>query len=353
MFLAKKILIFRTLVKTTNLSFVKHRELRQFVKSVQVLPPLEKKLNAENVVPQQLEPIPSPLSLVDPANPPEILPNFPPAFNFAAYVNKSESLQQLLKLGVDLSKIEKRKGLPQFVLKLDFEKDIQPHLLFLTDNGVPADLLGQIITKNPLIFKESLENLNVRINYLEAKRFKKEQIVRIITNNPFWLMFPTTRIDRRLGHFQQNFKLSGDDIRFLATKMPRLITFQMEHIKKNTFCIKEEMGFDEDEVKCLLLSKPKLWMLKADDLIERFDYVHRKMEIPHSQIIQFPEILTSREYRIRQRHEFLKYLGKAQYDPSQDLYVSLKTLVEGTDQEFVINVAKSTMDIYDTFLRTL
>lgn len=192
--------------------------------------------------------------------------DYVPTFNLAAYVNKSESLQQFLKLGVDLNSIERRKGLGEFVLKLDFERNVKPHLVFLHDLGVQPELFGEFITKNPLIFKEDLEDLQVRVNYLEAKKFTGQQITRIVTKNPFWLMFSTQRIDKRLGHFQENFKLSGDEVRYLASKMPRLITYNMEHIRKNTFCIAEEMGFNLEESKCLLLNKPKLWMMSTYSL---------------------------------------------------------------------------------------
>jgi mTERF domain-containing protein len=184
-----------------------------------------------------------------------------PTFNFAAYVNQSESLKKLVDLGVNLSKIEKRKGLPQFLLKLDFEKDMKDHLLFLKDVGLPAELFGEFITKNPLIFKESIDDLHTRIYYLESKKFKVPEITRIVTKNPFWLMFSTKRIDRRLGFFQKNFELAGDEIRLMVVKEPRLATYSMEHIRMSTFSVKEEMGFNKDEVKELLLSKPKLWML--------------------------------------------------------------------------------------------
>ena len=183
-----------------------------------------------------------------------------PSFNFAAYVNKSETLKNFVELGVDLSKIEKRKGLPQFILKLDFDRDIKKHLFFLHDLGLPADCYGEFITKNPLIFKETIEDLETRVYYLRSKKFTIEQVRRIVEKNPFWLSFSTKRIDRRLGWFQKNFKLGGDDIRFLAAKQPQLITYSMEHIREATFSIREQMGFDEDEMKVLLLSKPRYWM---------------------------------------------------------------------------------------------
>lgn len=77
------------------------------------------------------------------------------------------------------------------------------------------------------------------------------------------------------------------------------------------------------------------------------------MKISNEKIVLEPECLLTREFRLKQRHQFLTYLGKAQYDPTKDLYISLKSLVVGTDLEFVLNVAKTTIDVYDSFLRTL
>lgn len=205
----------------------------------------------------------SELETIDPRLPQSLedFPNyFPPTFNFASYVNKSETLQKFVELGVDLSKIEKRKGLPQYLLRLDFERDVKPHLFFLHDLGMPAEYFGDFLTRNPLIFKESIDDMETRVYYLRSKKFSIEQVQNIVGRNPFWLSFSTKRIDRRLGWFQKNFKLVGDDIRHLTTKQPRLITYNLEHIRSATFKVREEMGFDELETKALLLSKPRLWM---------------------------------------------------------------------------------------------
>uniref|UniRef100_A0A182T305 Transcription termination factor 3, mitochondrial n=1 Tax=Anopheles maculatus TaxID=74869 RepID=A0A182T305_9DIPT len=293
-----------------------------------------------------LDPVPDPMSL-------EAFPNTKPAFNFAAYVNKSHTLQQLVSLGVELHRLEKRKGIPQFVLGLDFERDMKAHIRFLADAGVPAEMLGEFLTKNPLIFKETLGDLETRMNYLESKRFLPEEIARIVTNNPFWLMLNTKRIDRRLGYFQKTFHLAGNEVRTLATKQPRLITYNLEHVRKNTFTVQEEMGFDKEEVKQLLLSKPRIWMIKTEALQYRFEYIHRRMKLSHAEILQTPDLLLTRDVRIKQRHGFLKFLGKVQYDPKKELYIPLKSLAVGTDEEFVTEVAKSNMECYNRFLKTL
>lgn len=295
-----------------------------------------------------------------------------PSFNFAAYVNKSETLKKFVELGVDLSKIEKKKGLPQFVLKLDFENDVKRHLFLLHDLGLPAEYFGYFLTKNPLIFKESIADLETRVYYLRSKNFTLENVREIVGKNPFWLSFSTKRIDQRLGWFQKNFKLTGREIRSLTVKQPKLLTYNLEHVRESTFTVKEEMGFDEvEDVKQLLLSAPSLWMmseLKIDlmlrnfthllftdhtELIERFAYINNTMKISHKQILQSPEILSSRLYRLKQRFGFLKFLGKAQFDPTQPGFISFRSFVEGTDKDFVFNVAKSSLETYDDFLKTL
>lgn len=71
----------------------------------------------------------------------------------------------------------------------------------------------------------------------------------------------TTRIDRRFGFYQEKFILSGNEVRLLSTKQPRLITYSLHHVNTNIFALKEEMGFNQEELKQLVLKKPKLYML--------------------------------------------------------------------------------------------
>lgn len=117
-----------------------------------------------------------------------ITPYFSNTFNLAAYVNNSETLKKLVDINVDLSKIEKKPHIVNKILKLDFEKHMKEHIIFLNDY-VGLDEVGNFLTKNPLILCEPVQDLQVRVNYLESKGFQNDQIKRIITRNPFWLMF--------------------------------------------------------------------------------------------------------------------------------------------------------------------
>lgn len=150
-------------------------------------------------------------------------PPLPVSFNLAAYVNHSETLIKLVQLGVDLSQMDKDPKKAKYVLKLDFDKDIKSHIQFLHDHGVASDELGNFITKNPYIFREDLENLQIRINYLKSKKFSSDAIAWIITRNPFFLNKSTKAIDKYLGILQKQFSLTGDEVRSIITRCSKLV----------------------------------------------------------------------------------------------------------------------------------
>lgn len=77
------------------------------------------------------------------------------------------------------------------------------------------------------------------------------------------------------------------------------------------------------------------------------------MKIDNDQLVVTPHILEQRLFRIKERHGFLKKIGRAQYNPKQPLYVSLDELCKGTDDQFATQIAKRTYAEYDSYLRTL
>lgn len=189
-------------------------------------------------------------------------PMLRPSFHLAGYVQKSKTLQQLMKLGVSINYIE-RKERHHFAIRLDFERDVEGHIRFLTENvGVDISEIGNILTKNIYILKSSIDDLQTRVNYLMLKRFSLENIARIVTKNPYWLSFSTRRIDRRLGYFQNEFRLTGKQVRALTLEYPRIITANLDQVKESTFSIREECCFEKFESRELLLKCPQLYLLR-------------------------------------------------------------------------------------------
>lgn len=87
--------------------------------------------------------------------------------------------------------------------------------------------------------------------------------------------------------------------------------------------------------------------------MQRYDYILNHMKIDNSLLVKQPYILTDRLYRIKERHGFLTRIGRAQYNPKLELYVSLNELCRGTNEEFCEKIAKRPYEEYDHYLRTL
>ena len=104
--------------------------------------------------------VPTPRELQDLEHLPPPRP-MEPSFYLAPYIPQSQVLQRLVGLGVDLSAVEKVSEAADFVVQADWDADIQPRLLFLQDVGVGDAELGHVLTKNPLLLKEDVEDMQV------------------------------------------------------------------------------------------------------------------------------------------------------------------------------------------------
>lgn len=96
-----------------------------------------------------------------------------------------------------------------------------------------------------------------------------------------------------------------------------------------------------------------LFITDQRNLLERFKYIHNVIKISHKDILKSPEILLCRKFRIKQRHLFLEKLGRAQYNPTKENYIPIKSLIENSDAEFCKNFAKCSVNDFNIFLKTL
>ncbi|XP_075438795.1 transcription termination factor 3, mitochondrial [Ascaphus truei] len=281
-------------------------------------------------------------------------PSIPPdSFTLRDYVDHSETLRKLVLLGVDLSKIEKRPNVATFLLKLDFEKDVSKILLFLKDVGLEDGQLGAFLTKNPFILSEDLDNLQKRVAYLSLQNFSKEDIARMVSRAPYLLNFSVERLDNRLGFFQKELGLSVEKTKDLVIRLPRMLTRSLEPIKEILKVCQIELGFRENEIQHIVTKVPKMLTASKKKLTETFNYVHNEIGIPHHLIVKFPQIFNTKLLRLKERHAFLTFLGRAAYDPTQPNYVSLDKLSSLPDEAFCAEVAKASVQEFEQFLKTL
>ncbi|CAJ0952650.1 unnamed protein product [Ranitomeya imitator] len=323
------------------------------------LPVISQNQQETNVIPrverdpEALEDVPS-LSPLDAMTEDEVaamipVPAIPPSsFTLGDYVDSSETLQKLVLLGVDLSKLEKRPNVGTFLLKLDFEKDISKILFFLKDVGVEDNQLGAFLTTNPFILSEDLDNLHKRMRVGEKTNKAHTLNFRILVFSPF----------------------SSHNTRELVTRLPRMITGSLEPIRENLKVFEIEFGFRKNEIQQIALKVPKMLAGNKRKLTETFDYVHNTMGIPHHMITHFPQdpagcnigwaiwllfgqVFNTRLLKLKERHEFLTFLGRGIYDPKEPNYVSLDKLVSMPDQTFCEEIAKASTRDFEQFQKQL
>lgn len=187
-------------------------------------------------------------------------PMFRPTYHLAAYVTKSPTLQKLLKMGVNLHNFDRDIKKATFIASLDFDRHIKEHITFLTEIGLSLPDISRILTYNPMILQQSLDDLRIRVNYLISKRFTPENVTQIVKHNIRWLNSSTAEIDARLGYFQKVFRLNGNEVRSVAVTGPKLITEDEKQISEITFSVKEECAFTHAEGKAILLKCPSVWL---------------------------------------------------------------------------------------------
>lgn len=276
-------------------------------------------------------------------------------YNLAKVVNNSLALKKLVDLGVDLANWEKHDWVG-FALTLNFEETVAPRVRFLAQLGLRSQQIAQVLTDGAEFLQQDMDALKNRVTYLKSKAFNAKQIVTIVSDDPSWLTFSVDEIDARLGYFQKTFQLTGDTVRALALALPNLITWPgvPGQIRYNYFTLKEVCGFTPEECKQVLLGSPEVWMIEDERYIqETFDFLHNDVGFPHELLVKFSHCLTVRRRNISARHMFLKFLGRDQFDPQKANYVSPDALVTATDLEFCQNSAKSSIDTFNQFMKTL
>lgn len=67
----------------------------------------------------------------------------------------------------------------------------------------------------------------------------------------------------------------------------------------------------------------------------------------------FNQVLNAKFLRVKERHLFLEYLGRAHYDPTHPNYISLERLVALPDESFCSEVASASLDDFERFQKTM
>lgn len=299
----------------------------------------------------------NPFSKVNQANKQFLEELRPPAkrsFNLAAFVNNSNTLQELLKLGVSLYDIENSNtNAAALLLKLDFEKDCIAYIKFLVDNGVKEKNLGRFITEFPMIFSQHMDDLQTRVNYLESKGFSSVMIAKALNKSAVLLANKTKTLDYKLGELKIEFRLPAAILRTIIVNHPTVISHPNEQYKLINFTLNEEFGFETNEIHKILEKQPTVIDFMRPSLIARLDLIHNTIGLGHKTIAKFPKLITGPILDIEYRFKYLQKLKRDQFNPTKPLYVPPFALYNKSDDFFCTNYAKTSLEDYKLFLKTV
>ena len=90
-----------------------------------------------------------------------------------------------------------------------------------------------------------------------------------------------------------------------------------------------------------------------DQLQEQFELLHNDAKIPHEVLSKFPKSLLGSAMHTQPRLQFLRAIGRDQFDPSLPNYISPEMLTVVSDAEFCDKSAKCSEELFDKFLKTL
>uniref|UniRef100_A0A0N5AHU1 Transcription termination factor 3, mitochondrial n=1 Tax=Syphacia muris TaxID=451379 RepID=A0A0N5AHU1_9BILA len=270
----------------------------------------------------------------DPSLNPDLLPPTH-SRSLAQYVNHLPVLQNLVKLGVSLFKIEKTSAIGKELVKLNWETDVLPKLAWLISLDVPVTKLGDYLTRNPFFLLQNFDDMKARVNYLRSKRFTKSQIAKIIIAFRYWLNFDVRVIDGRLGWIQKSFKLSGNEVRKLVVLEPRILAFGVAPIQ--VFCCSLIFCL---HCRFVVHAIIEIFILDASQVASSYIYAHFVMGLSNSQIAAYPLIIRCPITYLERRHEFLVRMKRNKYIPGTDDYVPLDAFLHPSDKYFATKVRK-------------
>lgn len=282
-------------------------------------------------------------------------PGIRPTYNIAALADTCEVIQKLIDLGVELHRLDRKQGITEKLIQLDWRNQCEPKISFLVhDAGLLPENLSRVLGKNPSLLFLDADSLAARLDYLQNPKswgLQKKDTGRIIERDPFWLSFTEERLENRFKFFKREFGFADKQLRSIMVKCPKLITSNLRRVILHKFSLLEQMGFEVPEMKQVVLSCPRLLTRQKETILERFNILHNIMGVDHKIIAADPKVLYCREKRLLERHGFLKALKRDQYDPTQPGFVSLVAIANTTDDIFVTEVAKSTMEEFDNYAK--
>ncbi|KAM6442710.1 transcription termination factor 4, mitochondrial [Liasis olivaceus] len=154
---------------------------------------------------------------------------------------------------------------------------------------------------------------------------------------------------RRLG-------LDAESLNHVAVHFPSIFTLPHKRIKALEHLLKEKCLFTMAQISKILRTCPQLLLEELNDVEYKFQFAYFRMGIKHAEIVQ-SGFFQAPLAEINKRISFLERLGRYQTPDkkgqTQIVNPKLKRIIRASEQDFVTEIACSSIEEYEIFKKLL
>lgn len=148
-------------------------------------------------------------------------------------------------------------------------------------------------------------------------------------------------------------KFTIDEILHVLTKCPHLIaTYTVKSLEGKIQLFEKELKFNKHHIKNLILKQPSVLTFSEEAILKKYNYCFENMNLTPSSIARCPRVFQCSLKRIRERHQFLKHVGRITDEMRIDDY-GLGLIVTTSDKQFVEKVGKTSMEDFKSFIKDI
>ena len=148
-------------------------------------------------------------------------------------------------------------------------------------------------------------------------------------------------------------KFTNDEILHVFTKCPHIIaTYTVESLEDKVQLFEKELKFNKHHIKNIILKQPSVLTFSKEAILKKYKYCFDKMNVSPSSIARCPRVFQCSLKRIKERHEFLKHLGRITDKMRMDDY-GLGLIITTSDKQFVEKVAKTSLEEFKQFVKDM
>ncbi|XP_034295405.1 transcription termination factor 4, mitochondrial isoform X1 [Pantherophis guttatus] len=180
-------------------------------------------------------------------------------------------------------------------------------------------------------------------------------ILKTLEKKPELLRMSPKHLKER-ANLLRRLDLDAGSVNQVAVHFPSIFTVPHKRIKSLENLLKEKCLFTMAQVSKILRTTPQLLLEELNDVEYKFQFAYFRMGIKHGEIVQSGFFQASLA-EINKRINFLERLGRYQTPDkkgqTQIINPKLKSIIRASEQDFVTEIACSSIEEYEVFKKLL